>query len=56
MSIEKEARFGVWVYFTDDENRARWRCSECGKILHRHPYTNNKFYCSYCGAKMRLET
>lgn len=52
--IEKEARFGTWVYYTNDEGKARWKCSECGKIVKRLP--NDKFYCSHCGAKLRLES
>lgn len=51
--IEKEARFGVWKYETDDEGRARWKCSQCGKVCHKHPH--DKIYCSRCGAKMRME-
>ena len=52
--IEKEARFGTWVYYTNDEGKARWKCSECGKIVKRLP--NDKLYFSHCGAKLRLES
>lgn len=51
--IEKEARFGVWKYETDDEGKARWKCSKCGKVCHKHPH--DKLYCSRCGSKMRME-
>lgn len=51
--MNKEAKFGVWKYEIDDENRARWRCDQCGKICHKHPH--DKLYCSRCGAKMRME-
>lgn len=30
--ILKEARFGKWVYYINDEGKARWKCSICGKI------------------------
>ena len=43
----------VWKYSLDDENRPRWRCSNCGKTCHRNPY--DKHYCSQCGAEMRTE-
>lgn len=50
--IEKEAKFGVWLYYVNDEGKARWKCSECGKICHKHPY--EKRYYSKCGAKMKM--
>jgi ABC-type ATPase with predicted acetyltransferase domain len=53
MSIEKEARFGVWVYYTNDENKARWKCSVCGKVCKHNPFY--KYYCSNCGCHMRME-
>lgn len=43
----------VWRYYINDEGKARWRCSQCGKLCRRHP--NDKRYCSNCGAKMRME-
>ena len=51
--IVKEAKFGTWLYYTNDENKARWKCSECGKVCKRNPYY--KLYCSHCGAKMKME-
>ena len=51
--MTKEAKFGVWVYYYNDEGKARWKCSECGKVCKRNPYY--KQYCSRCGAKMRME-
>jgi hypothetical protein len=30
--VEKKATFGVWKYYINDEGRARWKCSECGKL------------------------
>lgn len=51
--IEKEATFAVWVYYLNDDGKARWRCSACGKICRRNPH--EKHYCSCCGAKMRME-
>ena len=43
----------VWEYYTNDEGRARWKCSACGKII-RHG-ANEKRFCSACGAEMRME-
>lgn len=51
--MEKECKFGTWVYYMNDENKPRWKCSCCGKICKRLPH--DKLYCSHCGAKMRLE-
>lgn len=51
--IEKEAKFAKWIYYRNDENKARWRCSQCGKICRRNPY--EKRYCSWCGCKMEME-
>lgn len=44
----------VWKYGMDDENRPRWRCTNCGKFCHRNPH--DKHFCSNCGAEMRLES
>lgn len=46
-------KVATWLYYTNDENKPRWKCSECGKII-RHG-VNEKLYCSRCGAKMRME-
>lgn len=46
-------KIGVWVFYINDEGRARWKCSECGKICRKNPY--EKHYCSKCGTKMRME-
>lgn len=51
--VMKEARFGTWKYYRNDEGKARWKCSECGKICKRLP--SEKFYCSNCGSKMKME-
>lgn len=51
--MNKEARFGTWVYYTNEENKGRWKCDQCGKVCKRNPYY--KLYCSNCGAKMKLE-
>ena len=50
----KEAKFGKWLYYLNEEGEARWRCSECGKICRRDPYI--KRYCSWCGSKMTKES
>ena len=49
----KEAKFGKWIYYTNDENRPRWKCSECGKICRSDP--KDKYYCSNCGSKNTKE-
>ena len=41
----------VWEYYINDEGKARWRCSHCGKII-RHN-VHEKIFCSRCGCKMR---
>ena len=48
--MEKACKFGKWVYYINDEGKARWKCSECGKICRKRPDMKN--YCSNCGAKM----
>lgn len=52
--MEKEAKFAVWRYYVNDEGKARWKCSECGKVCCKHP--KEKYYCSNCGCKMRMES
>lgn len=44
---------GLWVYCPDDEHRARWKCSRCGKIVHKDPA--DKLYCAACGQRNRKE-
>lgn len=44
---------GVWEYYTNDEGKARWKCTRCGKLCRRNPH--DKARCSNCGAHMRLE-
>ena len=46
--VERET--AQWVYYVNEENRARWKCSKCGKICRKDPTL--KYYCSNCGAKM----
>jgi hypothetical protein len=43
----------IWQYYTNDEGKARWRCSHCGKICHKHPHDKQR--CSVCGAHMKME-
>lgn len=54
MSVNKEAKFGKWLYYVNDEGKARWKCSECGKIIRRGVF--EKYYCSNCGARMSRES
>ena len=51
--LEAKEKEAVWNYDTDDEGKARWRCSRCGKTVHRDPA--DKQYCSRCGARCRKE-
>ena len=53
LEVEKEAKFGKWLYYTNDENKARWKCSICGKICRRDPA--DKLYCSHCGSRNSKE-
>ena len=52
--MAKEEKTGIWRYYTNDEGKARWKCSECGKICKRLPV--EKLFCSHCGCAMRLES
>ena len=51
--LKREGEGAVWKYYLNDEGRARWRCSYCGKVCHRNPH--DKRYCSICGKVMRME-
>ena len=42
----------LWEYYTNDEGRARWRCSNCKKICRRNP--RDKKRCSNCGAHTKM--
>ena len=43
----------TWEYYRNEEARARWKCSSCGKII-RHG-AHDKQFCSNCGKPMRTE-
>lgn len=45
----KEAKFGKWLYYRNEEGKPRWKCSNCGKII-RHG-AREKLYCSACGSR-----
>ena len=45
---------GVWEYYQNDEGKARWRCSNCGKLCRRNPHDKKR--CSSCGAHMKCES
>lgn len=51
--LKGEGETAVWKYYQNDEGRARWRCSNCGKICKRNPH--DKRFCSICGRAMRME-
>ena len=42
-----------WRYYVNDEGKARWRCSKCGKLCRRDPHDKKR--CSICGAHMTKE-
>lgn len=42
----------TWVYYTNDEGKARWRCSACGHVVKHDP---NDFKRCACGAHMAKE-
>ena len=42
-----------WHYYTNDEGRARWKCTNCGKIIRRGAHEKKR--CSVCGAHMSEE-
>lgn len=50
---EDKRREGVWVYYTNDEGKPRWKRSECGKLCRRDPV--DKRFCSWCGAALKKE-
>ena len=43
-----------WHYYTNDEGKARWKCTNCGKIIRRGAH--EKLYCSRCGARLQPES
>ena len=47
--VTKEAKFGVWKYYVNEEGEARWKCSCCGKVIKKAPFF--KLYCSNCGSR-----
>lgn len=44
----------TWIYYRNDEGKARWKCSSCGKICKRNP--KDKKYCSGCSKPMKMES
>lgn len=43
----------TWEYYRNDEGKARWRCSSCGKIIRQGAH--EKLFCSRCGKPIRTE-
>lgn len=43
----------LWIYYTNDEGKGRWKCSKCGKVCKRNPH--DKIFCSRCGKRIVLE-
>ena len=44
----------TWEYYRNDEGKARWRCTSCGKVVRRNPH--DKKYCSCCSRPMKMES
>ena len=42
-----------WHYYTNDEGKARWKCTNCGKIIRQGAHEKKR--CSVCGAHMATE-
>ena len=42
-----------WHYYTNDEGKARWKCTNCGKIIRRGAHEKKR--CSVCGAHISEE-
>lgn len=42
-----------WHYYNNEEGKARWRCTNCGKIIRQGAYEKKR--CSSCGAYMSME-
>lgn len=51
--LEQLTAEGLWIYCPDDEGRPRWKCSRCGKYVHKDPA--EKRYCALCGQRNRKE-
>lgn len=45
--------YAKWHYYQNDEGKARWRCTNCGKIIRQGAYEKKR--CSICGAYMSME-
>ena len=45
--------YAKWHYYTNDEGRARWKCTNCGKIIRQGAHEKKR--CSCCGAHMSEE-
>lgn len=43
-----------WHYYTNEEGKPRWRCTNCGRLCKRNPYDKQR--CSTCGAHTTLES
>ena len=44
----------TWLFYRNEENEARWKCSSCGKIVRKNPH--DKRYCSCCSKPMVMES
>lgn len=44
--------YARWHYYTNDEGKARWRCTNCGHVVKHDP---NDFKRCACGAHMSKE-
>jgi len=44
--------YAQWHYYTNDEGKARWKCTNCGHVVKHDP---NDFKRCACGAHMSKE-
>ena len=45
---------GLWQYYVNEEGKARWKCSKCGKIITHKAH--EKLYCSRCRSRNYTES
>ena len=46
--------YAKWHYYVNEEGKARWRCTNCGKIIRQGQHEKKR--CSVCGAYMESES
>lgn len=46
--------YAKWHYYVNDEGKARWKCTNCGKVIRQGQH--EKLFCSTCGAIVTPES